>query len=105
MKLIGNLKKKGEKTNSRTGAKAVIREAGMLLNDDELDEVSGGLFGLFEGKLQTGQLEDAPQPCGLTPPDPAQVGITGATQAGIPPLSPAPSVSTDYYDQQRAKYQ
>ena len=27
MKLIGNLKKKVEKTNSRTEAKAVIREA------------------------------------------------------------------------------
>ena len=42
MKLIGNLKKQVEQTESKEEAKKVIENAGMLLTDAELDMVSGG---------------------------------------------------------------
>ena len=42
MKLIGNLKKQVEETNTKEEAKEVIENAGMLLTDDELDNVVGG---------------------------------------------------------------
>ena len=42
MKLTGNLKAKVERTGTREEAKKAIADAGMLLNDDELDQVSGG---------------------------------------------------------------
>ena len=42
MRLIGNLKKRVEATGSTEEAKEVIAQAGMELNDDELDKVSGG---------------------------------------------------------------
>ena len=43
MKLTGDLKKRVEEAASREAAKAAIEEAGMLLTDDELDKVSGGV--------------------------------------------------------------
>ena len=43
MKLVGDLKKQVEKTNSKEEAKEVIEKAGMLLTDDELDNITGGL--------------------------------------------------------------
>ena len=45
MKLTGNLKKQVEKAESKDEKKSLIENAGMLLNDDELDEVSGGRVG------------------------------------------------------------
>ncbi len=42
MKLVGELKKQVEETNSKEEAKEVIEKAGMLLTDDELDNVTGG---------------------------------------------------------------
>ena len=45
MKLIGDLKKLVEETNSKEEAKEVIENAGMLLSDDELDNVVGGASG------------------------------------------------------------
>lgn len=46
MKLTGKLKEKVEKTENREEAKEIIKnageEAGLVLNDEELDEVSGG---------------------------------------------------------------
>ena len=42
MKLVGNLKKQVEATNSKEQAREVIENAGMLLTDDELDNVTGG---------------------------------------------------------------
>ena len=42
MKLTGNLKKQVEKAETKDEKKSLIENAGMLLNDDELDEVSGG---------------------------------------------------------------
>ena len=43
MKLVGNLKKQVEQTESKEEAKKVIEQAGMELTDDELDQVAGGL--------------------------------------------------------------
>ena len=42
MKLTGELKEKLEKTESTEEAKKTIEEAGMILDDAELDEVAGG---------------------------------------------------------------
>ncbi len=44
MKLIGELKKQVERTNTKEEAKDVIANAGMELTDDELDNVVGGAF-------------------------------------------------------------
>ena len=46
MKLIGKFKKNADKAENREEAKKMINnagaEAGTMLNDEELDEVSGG---------------------------------------------------------------
>ena len=42
MKLTGNLKKQVEKAESKDEKKSLIENAGMLLNDDELEKVAGG---------------------------------------------------------------
>lgn len=42
MKLTGDLKKKVEQTQTKEEAKDAIKKAGMLLTDDELEQVSGG---------------------------------------------------------------
>ena len=49
MKLTGNLKKQVEKAGTKDEKKSLIENAGMLLNDDELDQVSGGgdLYHMF----------------------------------------------------------
>ena len=44
MKLIGQLKEKVEKAETKEDAKQLIKNAGILLNDEELDQVSGGKF-------------------------------------------------------------
>ena len=58
MKLIGNLKKKVENAKTKEEARDTIKKAGMLLDDDELEQVSGGggdlLKGLFDTGLQAG---------------------------------------------------
>ena len=43
MKLTGNLKKLIEKAESKDEKKNLIETAGMLLNNDELEKVSGGI--------------------------------------------------------------
>ena len=43
MKLTGNLKKQVEKAETKEEARETIAKAGMLLSDDELDRVVGGL--------------------------------------------------------------
>ena len=43
MKLIGELKEKVEKTETREEAKKVIEEAGMELTEEEMDQVAGGI--------------------------------------------------------------
>ena len=42
MKLIGNLKKQVEKAESKQEKKSLLEKAGMLLSDDELENVAGG---------------------------------------------------------------
>ncbi len=43
MELIGKLKTDVEETKSKEEAKKVIKEAGFLLSDDELENVTGGI--------------------------------------------------------------
>ena len=55
MELTGKLKEQVEKTETKEEAKEVVKEtieeAGMTLNDEELDQVSGGSgwFGTYTG--------------------------------------------------------
>ena len=42
MKLTGELKEKVEQAETKEEAKKTIEEAGMILDDAELDQVSGG---------------------------------------------------------------
>lgn len=42
MKLIGELKEKVEKAENQKKAKEIIKEAGMELTDEEMDQVAGG---------------------------------------------------------------
>ncbi len=44
MELIGKLKTDVEETKSKEEAKKVIKEAGFLLSDDELENVTGGVI-------------------------------------------------------------
>lgn len=45
MKLTGELKKKVEKAETREEARETIKKAGMLLSDEEMDQVGGGYMG------------------------------------------------------------
>jgi len=42
MELTGELKEKVEQAESKEEAKELIKEAGMILSDEELDETAGG---------------------------------------------------------------
>ena len=42
MKLWGNLKKEVDNISTKEGKKEAIKKAGMLLNDGELEQVTGG---------------------------------------------------------------
>ncbi len=42
MKLVGDLKDKVESAASQEEAKKIIKEAGMELTDEEIDQVAGG---------------------------------------------------------------
>ena len=42
MKLVGELKNKVEKTENINEAKELIKNAGMELSDEEMDQVAGG---------------------------------------------------------------
>jgi len=44
MKLTGELKKQVEKAKTKEEVKDTIEKAGMLLDDDELENVSGGWY-------------------------------------------------------------
>ena len=43
MQLTGELKEKVEKAETKEEAKKTIEEAGMILDDAELDQVAGGI--------------------------------------------------------------
>jgi len=64
MKLIGNLKKRVEETESKAEAKEVIKQAGMLLTDEELDNVAGGLDELPPSPVPSGPGECPTSPTG-----------------------------------------
>ena len=42
MRLVGELKDKVEKAETKGEAKEIIKDAGMELTDEELDQVAGG---------------------------------------------------------------
>lgn len=42
MELTGKLKEQVEQDKTKEEAKEIIKEAGMILNDEELDQASGG---------------------------------------------------------------
>ncbi|MBP5164354.1 MAG: hypothetical protein ILP08_02860 [Lachnospiraceae bacterium] len=42
MKLVGDLKDKVEKSDNKEEAKELIKDAGMELTDEEMDQVAGG---------------------------------------------------------------
>ena len=42
MKLVGELKDKVEKAENQEEAKEIIKEAGIELTDEEMDQVAGG---------------------------------------------------------------
>ena len=42
MKLVGDLKDKVEKAENQEEAKKIIKDAGMELTDEEMDQVAGG---------------------------------------------------------------
>ena len=46
MKLIGELKEKVEKAETAEAKKELIEEAGMELDDEELEQIAGGLGNL-----------------------------------------------------------
>ena len=45
MKLVGDLKDKVEKAENQEAANEIIKEAGMDLTDEEMDQVAGGYNG------------------------------------------------------------
>ncbi len=47
MKLIGQLKNKVEQAENKEEAKQIIQDAGMLLDDQEMDQVTGGGLSLI----------------------------------------------------------
>ena len=49
MKLTGKLKKQVESAATKEEKREAIKQAGMLLTDDELDQVSGGSWGTNPG--------------------------------------------------------
>ena len=48
MKLVGELKEKVEKTENIEDAKEIIKNAGMELTDEEMDNVAGGKTPLYD---------------------------------------------------------
>ena len=47
MKLTSELKEKVEKTESKEEAKKTIENAGIILSDDEMNQVAGGAGGFY----------------------------------------------------------
>ena len=51
MKLTGELKEQVEKAETKDEKKSLIENAGMLLNDDELESVAGGKSGALKPRV------------------------------------------------------
>ena len=66
MKLTGNLKEQVEKAESKDEKKSLIENAGMLLDDEEVESVSGGVGGagyyMTVGNCNGSYLALIPQP-------------------------------------------
>ena len=52
MKLVGELKEKVEKAANQEKAKEIIKEAGMELTDEEMNQVAGGGLRIFDDKFR-----------------------------------------------------
>ena len=52
MKLVGDLKDKVEKAENQEEAKKIIKDAGMELTDEEMDQVAGGMSRIFNDKFK-----------------------------------------------------
>ena len=52
MKLVGDLKDKVEKAENQEEAKKIIKDAGMELTDEEMDQVAGGGTSIFDDKFR-----------------------------------------------------
>ncbi len=63
MKLTGNLKKQVEKAETKDEKKSLIENAGMLLDDDELDKVAGGKSHVMY--VSSGELTHVPEWCDI----------------------------------------
>ena len=48
MELTGKLKEQVEKAETKEEKKSLIEDAGMELNDEELDQISGGVKGRWD---------------------------------------------------------
>ena len=48
MELTGKLKENVEKAENKEDAKKIIKEAGMILSDTELDQIAGGGGGIMQ---------------------------------------------------------
>ena len=60
MKLIGELKEKVEKAENQEEAKKIIKDAGMELTDEEMNQVAGGTTTILmlssDNRIQQGKL-------------------------------------------------
>ncbi len=61
MKLIGTLKEKVEKTKTVEEAKKLISEAGFDLNDEEIENITGGIQAGDIFKKTRGEFEKKPE--------------------------------------------
>ena len=48
MKLTGELKEKVEQAESKEEVKEIIAQAGILLDDEELENVAGGIMPIYD---------------------------------------------------------
>ena len=51
MKLVGELKEKVEKAANQEEAKDIIKDAGMDLTDEEMDQVAGGRTPMWDNSF------------------------------------------------------
>ena len=58
MKLVGKLKDKVEKAETKEQAKELIANAGMELTDEEMDKVSGGITEEARTKTHNRKIDD-----------------------------------------------
>jgi hypothetical protein len=52
MELVGELKEKVEKAESKEEARDTIREAGIELTEEEMEQVAGGLSTIYKNSVR-----------------------------------------------------